>query len=98
MKTSGLAASALDSLRRLGVDIRLLSDIGCAQESNTRPRSERQGPQTGGRPNVPTTLLERRRPSKMVVWARDGEIAILLAVFWFMARHSPEGRKRFRQA
>jgi hypothetical protein len=47
---------------------------------------------------MPTTLLERRRPSKMVVWARDGEIAILLAAFWFMTRHSPEGRKRFRQA
>ena len=43
---------------------------------------------------MPTTLPERRKPSKMVVWARDGEIAVLLAAFWFMTRHSPERRKK----
>jgi hypothetical protein len=47
---------------------------------------------------MPTTLPERRKPSKMAVWARDGEVAILLAAFWFMTRHSPERRKKFRQA
>jgi hypothetical protein len=47
---------------------------------------------------MPTTLPERRKPSKIVVWARDSEIAVLLAAFWFMTRHSPERRKAFREA
>jgi len=30
---------------------------------------------------MPTTLPERRKLSKIAVWARDGEIAVLLAAF-----------------
>jgi hypothetical protein len=47
---------------------------------------------------MPTTLPERRKPSKIVAWARDGEIAVLLVAFWFMTRHSTERRKKFQQA
>jgi hypothetical protein len=52
----------------------------------------------GGRPDMPTTLPEHRKPSKIVVWARDGEIAVLLVAFWFMTRHSSERRKKFHEA
>jgi hypothetical protein len=47
---------------------------------------------------MPTTLPEPRKRSKIVTWARDGEIAVLLVAFWFMTRHSSEGRKKFHQA
>ena len=47
---------------------------------------------------MPTTLPERRKPSKIVVWVRDGEIAVLLVAFWFMTRHSPKRRKAFHEA
>jgi hypothetical protein len=47
---------------------------------------------------MPTTVPERRKPSKVIAWVRDGEIAILLAAFWFMTRHSPERRKKFHEA
>jgi hypothetical protein len=51
--------------------------------------------QTGGSPEMPTTLPERRKLPKIVVWARDLEITVLLAAFWFMTRHSPERRRNF---
>jgi hypothetical protein len=47
---------------------------------------------------MPTTLPERRKPSKIVAWVRDGEIAVLLLAFWFMTRHSSEHRKKFHEA
>jgi len=47
---------------------------------------------------MPTTLPERRKPPKIVAWARDLDIAVLLAAFWFMTRHSAERRKKFRAA
>jgi len=36
---------------------------------------------------MPTTLPERRKPPKILMWVRDGEIAVLLAAFWFITRH-----------
>ena len=47
---------------------------------------------------MPTTLPELRKPSKIAVWARDGEMAVLLVAFWFMTRHSSERRKKFHEA
>ena len=47
---------------------------------------------------MPTTLPERRKPSKIVAWIRDGEMAVLLVAFWFMTRHSPKRRKAFHEA
>jgi hypothetical protein len=47
---------------------------------------------------MPTTLPELRKPSKIAVWACDGEIAVLLVAFWFMTRHSSERRKKFHEA
>jgi hypothetical protein len=47
---------------------------------------------------MPTTLPEHRKPSKIVAWVRDREMAVLLVAFWFMTRHSSERRKRFHQA
>jgi hypothetical protein len=47
---------------------------------------------------MPTTLPERRKTPKILMWVRDGEIAVLLAAFWFITRHSPERRKKFHEA